>query len=101
MMKHFSIPLVVLVISIPAMGNNCKGDINEDGLIDALDVSVMIRYLNDAAQLTGGYTVRPVPAADEEYNLNGDDAIDALDLSALIAYLTPYAPTYTTINCMP
>ncbi len=93
----------VVTGTITGCGGGCLGDITEDyltgpALINGLDLSALVVYLTPYAP---GYSVTPIPAGDEKYNLNGDTTINGLDLSALIVHLTSYAPGYATSNCMP
>lgn len=86
------------VVTSDIGGHSHNGDFNEDGFIDARDLSALVYYLTPYAP---GYSVSPVPAGDEKYDMNCDNIINALDLSALVAFLTPYAPGYATTNLGP
>ena len=59
------------------------GDVNNDGLVNAVDASdVLTYYANISTNTDGGFTEAQKEAADH----NGDGQIDASDASSILAY---------------
>jgi mannan endo-1,4-beta-mannosidase len=62
------------------------GDINEDGIINSLDYSMLSRHILEVSTLSGNQLL----AAD----LNGDGKIDSIDGSLLTRYLLEIIETF-------
>lgn len=69
--------------------NGTVGDVYETGLVDLVDLSVLVTYLTGT-----GY----FPTCPSEANVNARGIIDLADLSALVSYLT--GGGYALPNCM-
>lgn len=63
--------------------NYVKGDVNDDGLINAVDASLVLTdYAKTAIGETSGFTAKQKKAAD----VNENETIDAVDASKILSY---------------
>ena len=63
--------------------NVLSGDVNSDGLVNAVDASMVLSYYTKlSASMDGGFTAQQEKAAD----FNGDEVIDAVDASNILSY---------------
>lgn len=74
--------IVILITSSISFAGDC-GDVNNSGVVDALDVTYMINYI-----YKGGPPPNPLPSAD----VNNSGNINVLDITYLINYLYKHGP---------
>ena len=73
------------------------GDVNEDGFVDAVDSSMVLKeYARLSAGESGTFTAKQKLAA----NVNGDDVIDAVDASNILAYYAYASAETGTVKSM-
>ena len=70
----------------PTQGSVIYGDVNDDGYVDSLDLSVLKRYV----------LRKPVSVNVKAADVNIDGSIDSLDVSVLKRYLLRKYHTYHT-----
>ncbi|MEX2546015.1 MAG: hypothetical protein WD316_12875 [Phycisphaeraceae bacterium] len=69
------------VVSLVAAG--LVGDMNLDGVVDAVDVAPFVQALTDPAAYQAEHGVAPVPVGD----INGDGVLDAVDVAPFVQLL--------------
>ncbi|MCD7891530.1 MAG: dockerin type I domain-containing protein [Ruminococcus sp.] len=75
--------LLRLFHAIIGIDDSLLGDVNSDGIIDAIDASlVLAEYAKLATNQSGTFTDNQELAAD----VNGDNTVDAVDASKILAY---------------
>jgi len=72
-------------------GCTCFGDVNGDGDVSGLDLSMILMYLHP--DYAPGYTAPADPPYDCA-DINQDGNVSGLDVSAIISYLQPSGPIY-------
>ena len=66
-------PVLELIVNVPDT-LSCDGDINEDGVVNGIDISLIL-----------GYWGRDVP----EYDMDGSGLIDGADLATILGWWGP------------